>query len=171
MRLASMVRYCGHISRSLNHGLSSTSLVKSRVILLTRFAGFSTRLGLWLIAMTGSSLNVTASVSSKIAYIAPRESWPVTAKTVLPSTVPRIRPMASGAASSESPGTLENGLDMRMRGRPDNDAQVLPGSLFEGSNSENIEPTRSDGRFEFFYSPSYLGVSKNLSPRSVTIAR
>jgi len=38
---ASMSRYCGHISRSLNQGLSSTSLVKSLVTLRIAFAGRS----------------------------------------------------------------------------------------------------------------------------------
>src|ERR1700761_4997658 len=47
-----MSKYAGHISRSLNHGLSSTSLTKSRIMLRTRAAAGGSAAG----GLAGSSV-------------------------------------------------------------------------------------------------------------------
>ena len=64
---ASIDRYAGHISRSLNHGLSSTSLVNNRVMLRTVLAGRS-RIGVGTAsAAIGSAARRTRSANSSSA--------------------------------------------------------------------------------------------------------
>src|SRR6185437_7762341 len=73
---ASMDKYAGHISRSLYQGLSSTSLVNSRMTLRTGLAGRSVTGPETASEAIGSLEQRTRSASSRTAYVRPRASWP-----------------------------------------------------------------------------------------------
>src|ERR1051325_3263440 len=73
-----MVRYWDQNSRSLNHGLSSTSLAKSRSTLRIEFAGCSETNELMPNGFLPGIVVVLSkrSESSRSAYTSPRESTP-----------------------------------------------------------------------------------------------
>ena len=89
-----MVRYCGHISRSLYQGLSSTSLVKSRVQLRMRLCGFSTK----ALPERGSPILHTIGQVEE-ANTSPRVSYPAASSALLPGT----SPSASGDSGIDTP--------------------------------------------------------------------
>src|ERR1043166_6470472 len=90
----SIPRYSGHMPRSLNQGLSSTSLTKQRVTLRTLFDGRS---------ITGSRTPkfscAAFRASSAIPSPRPRASVPRTTSILPPGMIPNDSPTPSPAAS------------------------------------------------------------------------
>src|SRR6185437_641978 len=97
-----MAKYAGHISRSLNHGLSSTSLENNLPMLRTRLNGCSVIGWGTFNACKGFSEYRTRSTNSNSAYIRPRASLPDAKSAGFPLWLNGTNPSDSGLSETKA---------------------------------------------------------------------